>query len=81
MILVVNNCVNAECKLENGNNTELLKAGSMLYSGFVANSRYKIQVLFKDFQRPKLHFQAPKSSTKSHILEVDIQKLDCNLNI
>jgi len=47
MILVVNNCVNAECKPENGNNTELLKAGNVLYSGFVANSRYKIQVLSK----------------------------------
>jgi len=27
-----------------------------LIAGFVANSKYKIQALFKDFQGPKLHF-------------------------
>jgi len=37
-------------------------------SGFVANSKYKIQALFKD---PNCIFQAPKSSTKSHILDAD----------
>ena len=29
-------------------------------SGFIANSNYKIQALFKDFQRPKLHFSSTK---------------------
>jgi len=42
--------------------------------GFVANSKYEIQALFKDFQAPKL-------STKSHILVADIQNLDCNVTL
>jgi len=29
-------------------------------TGFVANSKYKIQALFKDFHRPKLHFSSTK---------------------
>ena len=29
-------------------------------SGFVANSKYKIQALFTDFQGPKLHFSSTK---------------------
>ena len=29
-------------------------------AGFVANSKYKIQVLFSDFQGPKLHFSSTK---------------------
>jgi len=49
------------------------------HAGFVANSKYKIQALFKDFQGPKL--QAPKLSTKSHILDADIQNLDCNVSV
>ena len=44
-------------------------------SGFVANSKYKIPALFKD---PNCIFQAPKLSTKSHVLDADIQNLDCN---
>jgi len=28
--------------------------------GFVANSKYKIQALFKDFQGSKLHFSSTK---------------------
>ena len=47
-----------------------------LIAGFVADSKYKIQALFKD---PNCIFQAPKLSTKSHILEADIQNLDCNV--
>jgi len=44
--------------------------------------QYKIQALFKDFQGPKLHFfQAQKLSTKSHILDMDIQNLDCNATL
>jgi len=30
------------------------------YTGFVANSKYKIQALFKDFQGPELHFSSTK---------------------
>jgi len=34
------------------------------------------------FQGPKLRFfQAPKLSTKSHILDTDIQNLDCNVTL
>jgi len=29
-------------------------------TGFVANSKYKIQALFEDFQGPKLHFSSTK---------------------
>ena len=29
-------------------------------TGFVANSKYKIKALFKDFQGPKLHFSSTK---------------------
>jgi len=32
----------------------------LILSGFVANSKYKIQALFKDFQGPKLHFSSTK---------------------
>ena len=35
-----------------------------LRPGFVANSKYKIQALFKDFQGPKLHFSSTKSIDK-----------------
>ena len=45
-----------------------------LKTGFVANSKYKIQALFKG---PNCIFQAPKLSTESHILDADIQNLDC----
>ena len=31
-----------------------------LTSGFVANSKYKIQALFEDLQGPKLHFSSTK---------------------
>jgi len=31
-----------------------------LLPGFVANSKYKIEALFKDFQGPKLHFSSIK---------------------
>ena len=51
---------------------------NLLLSGFVANSKYKIQALFKE---PNCIFQAPKLSTKSHILDADIQNLDCNLTL
>jgi len=47
-------------------------------TGFVANSKYKIKALFKD---PNYIFQAPKLSTKSHILDMDIQNLDCNVTL
>jgi len=47
-------------------------------TAFVANSKYKIQALFKD---PNCIFQAPKLSTKSHILDLDIQNLDCNVTL
>jgi len=47
--------------------------------GFAANSKYKIQALFKDFKDPNCIFQAPKLSAKRHILDVDIQNLDCNI--
>ena len=30
------------------------------YTGFIANSKYKIQALFKDVQGPKLHFLSTK---------------------
>ena len=46
--------------------------------GFVANSKYEIQALFKD---PNCIFKAPKLSTKSHILVADIQNLDCNVTL
>ena len=36
----------------------------MLFSGFLANSKYKIQALFKDFQGPKLHFSSTKIINK-----------------
>ena len=36
------------------------------------------QGLFKD---PYCFFQAPKLSTKSHILDADIQNLDCNVTL
>ena len=47
-------------------------------SGFVANSKYKIQALLKD---PNSIFQAPKLSTKSHILDMDVQNSDCNVTL
>ena len=52
----------------------------LTHSGFVANSKYKIQALFKD---PNCIFQAPKLSTKSHILDADIQKfrLQCDSEV
>ena len=53
----------------------------MYRTGFVANSKNKIQALFEAFQGPKLHFHAPKLSTKSYILEVDIQNLDSNVTL
>ena len=31
-----------------------------MFPGFVANSKYKIQALFKDFHGPKLHFSSTK---------------------
>ena len=34
------------------------------YTGFAANSKYKIQALFKDFQGPKLHFSSTKIINK-----------------
>ena len=49
-----------------------------LSSRFVANAKYKIQALFKD---PNCIFQAPKLSTKSHILDADIQNLDCYVTL
>ena len=33
-------------------------------TGFVANSKYKIRALFKDFQGPKLHFSSTKIINK-----------------
>jgi len=33
------------------------------------------------FQGPNFIFQAPKLSTKSHILDADIQNLDCNVTL
>ena len=32
----------------------------VLHAGLLANSKYKIQALFKDFQEPKLHFSSTK---------------------
>jgi len=52
--------------------------GTEVAAGFVENSRYKIQALFED---PNGIFQAPKLSTKSHILDADIQNLDCNVTL
>ena len=54
------------------------QTGNAHQTGFVANSKYKIQALFKD---PNCIFQAPKLSTKSHILEADIENLDCNVTL
>jgi len=36
-----------------------------LLTGFIANSKYKIQALFKDFQGPKLHFSSTKIIEKA----------------
>ena len=36
------------------------RALSELSLGFIANSKYKIQALFKDFQGPKLHLSSTK---------------------
>jgi len=59
------------CKAVQNGETGVVWGG---YAGFVANSKYKIQALFKD---PNCIFQALKLSTKSHILDTDIQNLDC----
>jgi len=53
-----------------------------LITGFVANSKYKIQALFRDFSRTQLaFFQAPKLPTKSHILDGDIQNFNYNVTL
>jgi len=49
-----------------------------LIAEFVANSKYKIQALFKD---PNCIFQPPPLSTKSHILDAAIQNLDCSVTM
>jgi len=55
-----------------------------LTAGFIANSKYKIPK-FKHFSRTfkdqNCIFQAPKLSTKSDILDADIQNLDCNVTL
>ena len=48
-----------------------------IHSGFIANSKYKIQALYKD---QNCIFQAPKLSTKNHI-HADVQNLDCNVTL
>jgi len=53
----------------------------MTRPGFVANSKHKIQALFKGFQGPKLHFSSTKIIDKSHIIDADIQNLDCNVTL
>jgi len=49
------------------------------FTGFVANSKYKIQALFKDFQGPILHFSSTKIIHKKPFL--DIRNLDCNVTL
>ena len=55
-----------------------LFSGWVPQTGFVANSKYKIQALFED---QNCIFQAPKLLTKSHILDAYIQNSDCNVTL
>ena len=54
------------------------KAGNGVRSKLKVQNSSTFQGLFKD---PNCIFQAPKLSTKSHILEADIQNLDCNVTL
>ena len=58
-----------------------LTSHTLTESGFVANSKYKFKYISRTFKHPNCIFQAPKLSTKSHILDADIQNLDCNLTL
>ena len=63
-----------------GQTTDVLTP--LIHTGFVANSKYKIQAPFKDFQGPKLHFSSTKIINKKPRCGVmDIQNLDCNMTL